>query len=163
MSEFPEVEVIARLLSLSERYGLDELEAEEAGLRVTVRAPQLFSGEETEATGTRNGSGSLALWPPVWAQPAEAPAGPTRPATALPLPAPLTGSFYRAETPESVPYAEIGQTVEKGDVVGLIEAMKVFSKVEAEHDGVVVEITVPNGKVVQHGEVLMWIDPGAAT
>ena len=148
MSEFPEVETLARLLELAARYGLEELEVEEDGLRVTLRA-QVSPGDE-------NGEGMGYLWqPPAWS----APAKPGRPETAHPLHAPLTGTFYRAESPEAPPYVELGAHVDEGQKVGLIEAMKVFSDVTADRSGTVVEIVVQNGRLVHHGEVLLYIDP----
>jgi acetyl-CoA carboxylase biotin carboxyl carrier protein len=85
--------------------------------------------------------------------------GPSRPDTAHPLQAPLSGIFYRAGSPDADPFVEVGQTIEAGTQIGLIEAMKVFSPIEADVSGTVVEFTARNGALVQHGEVLLYIDP----
>lgn len=150
MSENPEVETVARLLELAGRYGLEELEVEEGGLKVTLEARPREADE----------NGRTYLWtPPAWSEPATAAS--TRPETARPLVAPLTGTFYRAESPDIPPFVEVGATVEPGQTVGLIEAMKVFSNVEADVSGTVVEIVARNGALVHHGDVILYIDPGS--
>lgn len=138
---------MARLLDLAARYGLEELEVEEGGLKVSLIA----------APPPEEGRGRTYLWsPPTWSEPEAAPA---RPETAQPVLAPLTGTFYRSESPDAPPFVEVGSTAEEGQTLGLIEAMKVFSKVEAEITGTVVEIVARNGHLVHHGDVLMYIDP----
>src|SRR5687767_5173034 len=101
MSEQPEVQVISRLMELAAKYGLKELEVEEGGLKVQLRAPEQPSGGE-------DGAGSEGidsyLWPgPLWTPPAEEPAS-SRPASAEPLLAPLTGTFYRGPSPNDAPF-----------------------------------------------------------
>ena len=151
MSEKPEVETVARLLEMAARYGLEELEVEDAGLKVSLQARPIDLDEET---------GRTYLWsPPNWSEPQSA--APTRPETARPILAPLTGTFYRSESPDTPPFAEVGGSVEEGATIGLIEAMKVFSKVESDVTGVVVEIVARNGNLVNHGDVLMYVDPVA--
>lgn len=79
------------------------------------------------------------------------------PEDVVPLLAPMTGTFYRAASPESPPYVEEGSHVERGDVVGLIEAMKVFNEIEASVGGQVLKILVRNGENVQADQRLMLI------
>ena len=71
--------------------------------------------------------------------------------------APLTGVFYRSPTPQAPPFVQIGAVVNKGDVVALIEAMKLFNEVPAPATGVVVRIVAENGRQVAADEVLMII------
>lgn len=159
MSDLPEVEIISRLLALAERYGVETLEAEEGGLKVSLQAPARGPEEGADENGSR-----YALWRlPPWQSGEPRPQGGARPPTAQALHAPLTGTFYRAGSPDAPPMVEVGDTVEEGQPVGLIEAMKVFSEVAADRPGVIVEITAQNGKLVQHGDVLMYIDPTMAT
>lgn len=155
MSEYPEVDTVARLLELAARYGLEELEVEEEGLKVTLRA-QVPTDVDDES-GTEGGR--LYLWPTtsLWNEPAAATGA--RPENAQPITAPLTGVFYRSDAPDAPPFAEVGGTVEEGQVVGLIEAMKIFSPIESTLVGTVVEVLVKNGQLVQHGEVLMYVVP----
>ncbi len=72
--------------------------------------------------------------------------------------APLVGVFYAAASPEKKPFVEIGQRVEKGDTVCLIEAMKMMSEVTADKAGVIREIMAENGELVEYGEPLFRIE-----
>ena len=76
----------------------------------------------------------------------------------IPVCAPLVGVFYRAESPGARPLVEIGDTVEPGQVVGIIEAMKVMNHVTAEQGGTVAEILVENGTTVHYQQPLLSID-----
>jgi acetyl-CoA carboxylase biotin carboxyl carrier protein len=72
---------------------------------------------------------------------------------------PIVGTFYRAPEPEAKPYAEVGDTVKKGQVLCIIEAMKLMNEINAEIDGEVVKVYVENGHAVQYGERLFAIKP----
>lgn len=72
---------------------------------------------------------------------------------------PLVGTFYRRPAPTEPPYVEIGDRVEKGDTVCLIEAMKVMNEIKAEQAGIVEKILVEDGKPVEYGQLLMVIRP----
>lgn len=80
----------------------------------------------------------------------------------LPIVAPLVGVFYSSGTPGAKPFVEVGATVERGQVVGIIEAMKVMNEVTSDYRGTVTEILVQNGDAVQYEQVLMRIDPAGA-
>jgi biotin carboxyl carrier protein len=77
----------------------------------------------------------------------------------IPIVAPLTGVYYSAASPTSPPFASVGDVIHVGQVVALIEAMKVFNEVNAEAAGRVVAMTATNGTVVQKGDVLLRIEP----
>jgi acetyl-CoA carboxylase biotin carboxyl carrier protein len=72
---------------------------------------------------------------------------------------PIVGTFYRASEPGAKPYADVGDTVKKGQVLCIIEAMKLMNEINAEIDGEVVKIYVENGHAVQYGERLFAIKP----
>ena len=72
---------------------------------------------------------------------------------------PIVGTFYRASEPGAKPYAEVGDTVKKGQVLCIIEAMKLMYEINAEFDGEVVKVYVENGHAVQYGERLFAIKP----
>ncbi len=74
-----------------------------------------------------------------------------------PIEAPMVGVFYAAPSPDSEPYVSVGSTVNKGDVVCIIEAMKLMNEVTAEKSGVITEICVENGQVVEYGQPLFLI------
>ena len=70
---------------------------------------------------------------------------------------PMVGSFYRAASPDSSPFVEVGSTVKKGDVLCIIEAMKLLNEIESEHHGIIKKILVENGQPVEFGEPLFII------
>ncbi len=72
--------------------------------------------------------------------------------------APLSGTFYRAPAPDEDPFVEVGQKVQPGDVVCIVESMKVFTEVRTEHEGVVKEILVENEEPVRKDQVLVRIE-----
>jgi acetyl-CoA carboxylase biotin carboxyl carrier protein len=116
-----------------------EVEVERAGGVVTAFAP---------AAG-----GSVA---------AGAPAGaPAVPGT-MPIVAPLVGVFYRAPSPGAKHFVEVGDTVERGQTVGIVEAMKVMNEVTSDFRGRVVEILVENGEAVQYEQRLILVDTGGS-
>lgn len=73
--------------------------------------------------------------------------------------APMVGTFYRAPSPDSPPYVQVGDTISEGQTLFIIEAMKMMNEIEAEFKGVVKEILVENGEPVQYGQPLLLIDP----
>lgn len=94
--------------------------------------------------------------PPVPAEPA--------PLTPLerkfvPITSPMVGTFYRASAPEEPPFVEINDRVRPGQVLCIIEAMKLMNDIEAEISGQVMEIIVTNGEPVEYGQILMWLKP----
>jgi acetyl-CoA carboxylase biotin carboxyl carrier protein len=70
---------------------------------------------------------------------------------------PMVGSFYRAASPDSSPFVDVGSTVKKGDVLCIIEAMKLLNEIESDHDGIIKKILVENGQPVEFGEPLFII------
>lgn len=95
------------------------------------------------------------------------PAAPTAPAApaaeAAPvaegkeIKSPMVGVFYAAASPDSAPYVQVGQAVKKGDTLCIIEAMKLMNEINAEESGVITEICVKNGDLVQFGQPLFKI------
>ena len=71
---------------------------------------------------------------------------------------PMVGTFYRAASPTSSPFVEVGQTVNAGDTLCIIEAMKLMNEIEADSSGVIKEILVSNGQPVEYGEPLFIIE-----
>ncbi len=72
----------------------------------------------------------------------------------------MVGTFYCAPAPEAKPYVDVGQEVKVGQVVCIIEAMKLMNEIEAEIAGRIVEILVENAKPVEFGQPLFLVDPG---
>ena len=147
---------------------LAEFEIEHDGLRLKVRkdangahvvTPSTFMVAPVVAPAA--GEGAPAAAPPLQASPGALPA----PADAAPeaeielavVKSPIVGTFYRSSEPNAPPFVDIGSTVKKGDVLCIIEAMKLMNEIDSEYDGEVVNIYVENGQPVQYGERLFAI------
>jgi acetyl-CoA carboxylase biotin carboxyl carrier protein len=73
--------------------------------------------------------------------------------------APLTGVFYRASSPDAPAYVDVGDRVEPGDVLCVLEAMKLFNEIQSDDAGTVARIVPDNGELVSQGDELFWIAP----
>lgn len=73
--------------------------------------------------------------------------------------APLTGVFYRSSSPDAPPYVEVGDRIAAGDVLCVLEAMKLFNEIQSDDAGKIVRIVPGNGELVSQGEDLFWIEP----
>jgi biotin carboxyl carrier protein len=78
---------------------------------------------------------------------------------AIMIPAPMIGTFYRAPKPGEPSFVEIGDAVEVGQTIGIIEAMKIMNEIAAEVAGIVVEILAGNGQAVEFGQPLLRLEP----
>ena len=87
---------------------------------------------------------------------AAAPAAPAKPEGNV-VKAPLVGTYYAAPSPDQKPFVQVGDTVKKGDVILIIESMKLMNEVQSDFDGVVKEILVQNGDGVEYDQPLMII------
>ena len=77
----------------------------------------------------------------------------------IPIKSPMVGTFYRAPAPDAPPYVEVNDIVKPGQVVCIVEAMKLMNEIESEVSGRVVDILVKNETAVEYGEVLFHIEP----
>ncbi len=75
-----------------------------------------------------------------------------------PITAPMVGTFYAAPSPDDAPYVKVGDTVATGQVVCIVEAMKLMNEIESEVSGKVTHICVENGESVEFGQVLMYVE-----
>ena len=91
------------------------------------------------------------------AAPAAAPVAEAAPA-GIEVPSPLVGTFYRAPSPDSAPFVQVGDRVTPDTVIGIIEAMKVMNEIKAEKAGVVKAIPVENGQIVEYGQPLLILE-----
>ena len=93
------------------------------------------------------------------AQPQQAIEEPSTPAKkATPITSPMVGTFYAASSPDADPYVKEGDIIRPGQVVCIIEAMKLMNEIEADVSGKIVEICVENGQTIEFGQVLMYVE-----
>lgn len=88
---------------------------------------------------------------------ASAPAAPVVQQKGKAVSCPLVGVFYAAPSPNDAPFVAVGDTVKKGDVLCIVEAMKLMNEITAEEDGVITEICAENGQVVEYGQPLFYL------
>jgi acetyl-CoA carboxylase biotin carboxyl carrier protein len=118
-------------------------------------------GEFTIEVQREGGAFAAAVVP--MAAPAAMSAGAAAPAAApgtMPVVAPIVGVFYRSGSPGAKAFVEVGDTVERGQTIGIVEAMKVMNEVQSDYRGVVDAILVENGDAVQYEQHLMLIRVG---
>jgi acetyl-CoA carboxylase biotin carboxyl carrier protein len=84
---------------------------------------------------------------------------PAPPANVKRVGAPLTGVFYRSPSPDAEAFVNVGDRVEEGTVICILEAMKLFNEIQSEYAGTIVRIVPENGELVSQGEDLVWIAP----
>ncbi len=96
------------------------------------------------------------------ARPAAEPSAPKQEASDkkyLEVKSPMVGTFYRSSSPDKPVYVEIGQKIKKGDVVCIIEAMKLFNEIESDFGGTIVKVMVDNAQPVEYDQVLFLVEP----
>ncbi len=148
---------IQDLIDLLRRNNLTELELEREGVRIRIRhevapKPVTVSTQETA---------------PSVPQQTVQPAGTTSPSSEqssalVTIVSPIVGTFYRSPSPDADPYVEEGDFVKKGQVLCIVEAMKLMNEIESEADGRIVKILAESTKSVEYGQALFLIDPNAA-
>jgi acetyl-CoA carboxylase biotin carboxyl carrier protein len=141
--------LIDRLGSLLERSDLIELEVESGETGIVLRKPAALAQVAMAAVAA-----------PAPVVEAPAPVVEAAPApTAKAVKAPLTGVFYSASSPSSPPFVTVGQKIEVGQVIGLIEAMKLFNEIKSDQAGRVVRIVAETGKLVKAKQTLIEVEP----
>ena len=147
--------LIDRLGDLLERSDLTELEVEVGSTALVLRKPvAVVSPLGSAAFDATAGAAVPASTPAVATPPAEIRA-PSRPAIA----APLTGIWYASPAPGSAPFVEVGREVAVGQVVGLIEAMKLFNEIKSDLAGRVVRVVPDSGSLVKAKQPLIEVEP----
>jgi len=148
--------LIDRLGDLLERSDLTELEVEVGSTALVLRKPTALAPLPGSAAAIEASAGAAvpASTPAVAALPAEIRA-PSRPAIA----APLTGIWYASPAPGSAPFVEVGREVAVGQVVGLIEAMKLFNEIKSDLAGRVVRVVPDSGSLVKAKQPLIEVEP----
>ena len=145
---------LRRLIRLVQRTGIGELELNSGGRSVRIAASPGNGGSGAQVVAAPH-----AAPPPAAPSPAAA-AAPAAPASNQEsIVSPMVGTFYRAPAPDADPFVEVGDVVEVGQTVCIIEAMKLMNEIEAETKGRVAQILVENAQPVEFGQKLFLIDP----
>jgi acetyl-CoA carboxylase biotin carboxyl carrier protein len=151
---------ITQILELMREHELSEFELERDNFKIRLRKHSAGQGNAAAAPH----AGLAAPGAPSPGVPAGQAAAPVAASAdeALDLAvvkSPIVGTFYRSSEPGATPFAEVGDTVRKGHVLCIIEAMKLMNEINAECDGEVVKVYVENGQAVQYGERLFALKP----
>jgi len=149
------IKEIKEMINLMNENSLMELEIEKDGMRIrlkktsgqteTLQGPIVIEREKTPS-------------PPETVNQKEQTVEKTAPKT-IEIRAPMVGTFYRAPSPEAPPYVEVGQVLEVGQVVCIIEAMKLMNEIKSEIRGKIVEILVENTEPVEFGQPMFLVEP----
>ena len=148
---------IKEIIALMNENNLNEIEIERDGLKLKLK--KSAGGEVVIGTPTHYAVESI---PAPKAVPV---ASPTASGAAdaskntKDIKSPMVGTFYRAPSPEAEPFVEVGQTVEVGQVVCIVEAMKLMNEIKSEVRGKVTEVAVQNAEPVEFGQTLFVVDP----
>ena len=147
---------IKEMINLMNENGLTELEVEKEGMRIKIK--KTASGEiEMMTPRVSNAEYRLEAQPARSAEGAPAEQSPSK--SQKIIASPMVGTFYRSASPEAAPFTEIGQVVEVGQVVCIIEAMKLMNEIKAEIRGKITEIAVENAEPVEFGQTLFVLEP----
>jgi acetyl-CoA carboxylase biotin carboxyl carrier protein len=145
---------IRRLAELLRDYGLTEVEVEREGVRVRLRRePAPMAAAPALPSAPAPASPAMA----TTAAPAAAPEASA--AHLLTIEAPMVGTFYRAPSPDAQPFVRDGDRVKKGQVVCIIEAMKLMNEIESKVAGRVLKVLVENTQPVEYGQPLFLLEP----
>jgi acetyl-CoA carboxylase biotin carboxyl carrier protein len=153
---------LERLLSFMSEHGLEEFEYAHGDLRIRLKkAVTQTGGPLIRALPAASEAPGSAVLPPVPLQAVAAPQAAPEPNQPAPAPveehiikSPIVGTFYAAPSPDAGPFVKVGDKVEAGQTVCIIEAMKLMNEIEADVSGEVVRILVENGQPVEYGEPL---------
>ncbi|HMQ89547.1 MAG TPA: acetyl-CoA carboxylase biotin carboxyl carrier protein [Flavilitoribacter sp.] len=164
---------IQELLRLINRLELSEFKMKDGEFELSVRTKhfekskgQIAAPVVTAAAPVMSVPQVQAAVPPPAPAPAKQAAAPQAPAKEdsdesryIPVKSPMVGTFYRSSGPEKPAYVKVGDDIQKGDVVCIIEAMKLFNEIESEISGKVAKIMVEDAQPVEYDQVLFLVDP----
>jgi acetyl-CoA carboxylase biotin carboxyl carrier protein len=148
---------IRKLIQLVKRTGIGELEVSEGGRTVRIAANTHGPAMPAPAPAAPQAAAPAPVAPAVAPAATAIPAAPEQ--RYVKVVSPMVGTFYRAPAPDADSYVEMGDQVDVGQTVCIIEAMKLMNEIEAEVRGRVAQISVENGQPVEYGQTLFLIDP----
>jgi len=150
--EMPWIKRIEELIGILEGSTISELELTEAGTEIIIRRQPGMVMVSAPVQQVAVGQAGVQVFPGAAGRPEQRERG-------VAILAPMTGVYYTAPSPTLPPFVSIGHVVQVGQVIALIESMKVFNEVQAEVSGHVVELVAQNGDVVKKGDVLIRVEP----
>jgi len=149
-----DIRKIKKLIELLEESDLAEIEIHEDKESVRIsRTSQVVAAQPAMVAAAPQ---AAAPAPQAAAEPVAK--APEAAASGNPIAAPMVGTFYRAAAPGAKPFVEVGQRVNIGDTLCIIEAMKMLNQIEADKAGVIVDVLVENGQPVEYGETLFTVE-----
>ncbi|MBD9485525.1 acetyl-CoA carboxylase biotin carboxyl carrier protein [Pseudomonas sp. PDM14] len=150
-----DIRKVKKLIELLEESGIDELEIREGeeSVRISRHSKQPTFAQPMYAPAPAPAAAPVAAAPAAVADAAPAAAK----LNGHVVRSPMVGTFYRAASPTSGNFAEVGQTVKKGDILCIVEAMKMMNHIEAEASGVIESILADNGQPVEYDQPLFTI------
>jgi acetyl-CoA carboxylase biotin carboxyl carrier protein len=149
-----DIRKVKKLIELLEASSVDEIEIKEG--EESVRISRNTAAPIAMAAPVA----APAMPAPVPAVPAPAPAVPeaAAPSTANAVKSPMVGTFYRSPSPDAAPFVEVGQSVRAGDVLCIVEAMKMMNQIEADRAGTVTAVHAENGEPVEFDQPLITVE-----
>jgi acetyl-CoA carboxylase biotin carboxyl carrier protein len=152
---------IKDLMELMRQMGVSELEVERSGIKVRIRTGRA-AGDEPAVSLVRPLSERSPQEVSAGRSTAESAAAPPAEEQGLLVRSPIVGTFYRSASPDGPNYVEVGDVVKKGQILCIVEAMKLMNEIESEHDGRILEVLIENARPVEYGQPLFRIEPTPA-
>lgn len=146
-----DLEYIEQLVKMVSDSELSELTLEEGENAIVVRKEKTVVQAQTIMPQAAAAPVTVQTTTPAEEKKEDAPKG-------KPITSPMVGTFYMASSPGAKPFVEVGSTVSTGQVVCIIEAMKLMNEIESEVSGKVTQICVKDGEAVEYGQVLMYVE-----
>lgn len=154
-----EIKDLKLLIKMITETDITEFEMDNADEKIVIKRGQQPEIIQMAAPATYMQAAPAMAAAPVAAAPVAAAAAPVAVVeSGDTINSPIVGTFYRAASPEAAPFAEVGQVVEKGQVICLVEAMKLFNEIEAEFKCKIVKVCVENAQPVEFGQPLFVVE-----
>lgn len=155
-----EIKDLEQIIDLLKNTDITEFELDHGGSKVRfVRGQNQVVVSPPVGIPVQAAAPAPAHVTPPFAQAAPSPKSTEMPANFKKVESPLVGTFYRRPSPDKEYFAKEGDTVKKGQTLCIVEAMKLMNEIESPCDGKIEKILTTDGKVVEFGEVLFWINP----
>ncbi len=159
-----DIREIQNLIRFVAKSGATEVKLEMDDIKITIKTTTEGAAEATTYVQQMPVGQQMAQNPQAPAAPAAAPAAPQAPAVDenakyIMIKSPIIGTLYRKPSPDKPVFVEVGSTISKGDVVCVIEAMKLFNEIESEISGKIVKVLVDDASPVEFDQPLFLVDP----